>query len=220
MGKDILDASVETGTAVAGALVGFAIGGPVGAVVGAAIPPVGARASRVAARAHARRRQRAESVVEQSFQQAGVSPTDALNNLEADDTRADHFFTMLKTIMDTDPIMDNAMALILGESLLAEGDLERERLSILADSIRGLRPVHMRILRALSPGSLPATELARVVAVPEVELRATVRDLESRGMIKDTGARPVVWEIRELGQGIVNHQGRKETPNDRNKVFE
>lgn len=192
--------AIDTSSAAVGAIVGFAIGGPFGAVVGGAASPLMAKAGRVALGEYARRKARAEALV-----MAGLGDVDAgLDQLEANDSRADTFMRLIRQAVDSEPALDAAFASIL-RTVVAGGTDEAERAAMIGDGLRGLRSTQLRILLVLAEhkGELSAKELSESVGFPEVELRGLVRDLETRGMIKDLGVHPIRWRIRELGDGVV-----------------
>lgn len=204
----------ETGSAVMGALVGLAVGGPVGGVVGAAVGPVLSTTVKVANRALQRRRDRAERILTLALAAKGIEPEQAVHLLDADDEKTDVFINLLAQAAAVDPGVETMFESILGEILLSESAVQRDRLLIIADALKGLRSVHMRILTSLQShgGVRSAENLAADVGIPEIELRSVVRDLEMRGMIKDRHMRPVQWEIRALGRGIVDYSAKKPAP--------
>ena len=196
----VAELAIDTSSAAVGALVGLAIGGPVGAVLGGAASPIMAKAGRVAMGEYERRRARAEALVT-----AGLGEVEAgLDELEANEARADAFMRLIRQAVDSDPALDAAFASIL-RTVVSGTDDDAERAAIVGDSLRGMRNTHLRILVALAEGGgeLAARELAQSVGFPEIELRGPVRELETRGMIKDLGVHPIRWKIRELGYGVV-----------------
>lgn len=191
----------DGGSAIVGAIVGLAIGGPVGAVIGAATPPI---LSNTIERVIERRQQRAERIVEGAFIAAGVTPEEGTALLSSDDNKTDEFMKLLRQAIESDPSVDAVFGAIIGEILTAKSTKQQERLLILADALRHIRPIHLRILRLLSDagGILKANDMASELDIPEIELRSVVRDLELRGMIRDRKTRPLEWELRALGNAI------------------
>lgn len=204
---ELAEVGIDAGSAVAGALVGFAIGGPIGAAVGAVLPPLTARSGRVIAKALAKRNARIAIMVEESFARAGITPEEAISRLEDNDALADHFIQLVRTAADSDPTTQAAFTAVFAQSLRAQSTNELERLSLVADSLKSLRPVHVRILLELEAagGEASARSLADAVGVPEIELRGAVRGLELQGMIKDVEIHPMTWRLRELGEGVVRY---------------
>lgn len=202
----------ETSSAVVGSLVGLALGGPIGGVVGAAAAPVLSTTLKVAVRALQRRRDRAERILTQALAAKQIEPEQAVHLLETDDDKTDVFINLLSQAGSVDPGVEAMFESILGEILLSESAIQRDRLLIIADALRGMRSIHMRLLASLQAhgGARSAEDLAADVGIPEIELRSVVRDLEMRGMIKDCNVHPIQWEIRALGRGIIEYSHKKQ----------
>jgi hypothetical protein len=199
------DAARDASAAAIGALVGVALGGVPGAIAGAAVSPVLTGAVKLAADVLSRRRQRAEAIVEEAMRRHSLTEAETLQQLTNHPQKADDFVSLLSQAIASDPSTDAVLSAAVGEMLVSRDETQRERILIVTDSLRGLRPTHMRVLRAihLAGGTMSATGIAEEVRIPEVELRGVVRGLELRGMIKDSGKHPVEWKIRELGRAIM-----------------
>jgi len=211
-GNEVAETAIETGSAVAAALVGLIFGGPVGAVAGAVTSPVLSKTVVLLNRARQRRSQRAARIVDNSIDASGLSPDQAVEQLATDDRKADDFLGLLVQAAEADPGLESAFISLLAQVLMSDSPDERERVLIVGDTLRGLRSVHLRILRSLNSDGpvLRAAQLADRVGVPEKELRSVVRDLEARGMIKDRGVHPIEWELRDLGKGVVRFASKGE----------
>ncbi len=197
---------VNIGTSVAGAIVGLVLGGPTGAIIGSVISPTMTMTYNVIERAVERKRNRMIQIVEDAFHLAKMNPNEVIYLLNADNNKVDDFLNLIRIVADSDSSINSVLSSILGESLKTKTSLERERLLILGDAIRNMRSLHIRILKVLfeSGGKLSAKKIALNVGIPEIELRSVVRDLELRGMIKDNGKRPLIWELRELGNNLIH----------------
>ncbi len=209
--KEMQKDSLSIGSSMVGALVGFAVGGPIGAVVGATTSPTITMTYNILNKALERRKARIEKVLETAFEIAKITPNEALKILESDESKTDDLFSLLKIIADTDPSVDNILSSIIGENLKNSVSIHRERLLILADAIRNIRAIHLRILKSIfdADGVLTAEEMSNIVGISVIELRSVVRDLELRGMIRDTGKIPIEWELREIGQMLVEFSNNK-----------
>jgi hypothetical protein len=199
------EAARDSSAAAIGALVGVALGGVPGAIVGATVSPVLIGTVRIAADVLSRRRQRAEAIVEGALLRHSLTEAETLQKLADHPQKADDFVSLLSQAIASDPSIDAVISAALGEILVSRDETQRERILIVTDSIRGLRPTHMRVLRALhsAGGTMSASAIAEEVHIPQVELRGVVRGLELRGMLKDLGKHPVEWKIRELGRAIM-----------------
>lgn len=209
--SDAAELAIDTTSSVVGAMVGLVVGGPIGAAVGGAAPPLIARAGRIASRALARRAARAERVATIALSGPEGNIESGIERLDSDPELADTFFQLLSTVIESDESLDAAFGRLLAE-VVRGSSVERERAVMLADSLRGLRPIQLRILQAIdaADGELSASGIATAVAIPELELRAAVRNLEARGMIKDLEIHPVQWRLRELGKGVVTLAASRE----------
>ncbi|MHC8609906.1 hypothetical protein ACW4FP_19890 (plasmid) [Paenarthrobacter ureafaciens] len=196
--------SVEVGSATAGALVGFVLGGPIGAAVGAAAPPLVTRSAQVVIRAVERRKARAEKVLAEALVRSSIPAEELVSRLDADDALADHFTLLIQLAADSDPEVGEVLSYIMAETLGARDASDLDRLMLLTDEIKGLRAIHLRIVRFLGANDRRASadEIAQHLHIPRVELRGAVRELELRGVIRDAGTKPVVWELREFGLGL------------------
>ena len=203
--------TINVGTSLVGALVGFAVGGIAGAVVGTTTSPSVMMAYNIINRAIERRKQRTKKVLETAFEIAEITPNEALLILESDESKTDDIISLLKIVAETDPNFDNILSSIIGENFKSQNKSNQERLLILADAIRNLRYIHIRILKSIfdAGGILLAEEMSNIVEIPIIELRSIVRDLELRGMIRDTGKVPIEWELRELGQMLIEFSNNK-----------
>jgi hypothetical protein len=207
----------ETGSAIIGALVGVALGGVPGALIGATVPPILSGVIKISTRALQRRHERAERILNQALESAKLCPEDGLKALDSDDEKIDQFISLLSQAASADPSVEIIFSSVLGEMLVSRPGILRERLLIIADALRGIRSVHMRILISLHANGdeLSARDLAAAVQIPEIELRSVVRDLELRGIIKDMGVHPIKWQLRTLGRSIVEYSDtrkEKKTP--------
>lgn len=199
---EIKKGALEIGGSVTGALVGLAIGGPVGAIAGAAVTPIISMTHNIVSKAKARRIARANEIVERSFKAANISPEEAINILNDNDSKADEYIRLLRTVMESDQELDIILSNLLSHVLTSDNTIEEERLLILADSIRNMRSVHIKIIKSLyesQDNRQTAPQIALKLQIPEIELRNTVRDLELRGIIKDLDKSPTLWQLRELG---------------------
>lgn len=197
--------AVDMGSAIIGTLIGLAVGGPAGALVGAAASPVLSTTITVVDRALERRRHRAQRIIRRGFAVAGVAPESGVDLLAADDSKTDDFLALLRQALESDPSLEAAFGVILGQLLTTDQTIKRDRLLIMGDALRGLRSLHLRLLQSIydSGGFMTTSAIAATVRIPEVELRSVVRDLEARGAIKDRGVHPIEWELRTLGNTIV-----------------
>lgn len=204
--------AVDVGGSIVGAIVGIALGGPIGAIVGASTAPVMTMTYKIVERAFERRYERTRQIVEQAFIVSRIAPEEAIFLLNSDDDKVDDFLSLLRIVLESDPSVDKILSSILAESLISKSNQERERLLIIGDALRNIRPIHIRILKTLydSGGILKSNQIASVVGIPEIELRSVVRDLELRGMIKDLGNSPVEWKLRELGDSLISYVASKE----------
>ena len=203
--------AINVGGSVIGTIVGLTFGGPIGAVIGATTAPVMGMTYNFINRAVERRKERTKQVIESAFTAADVSPEEAVTLLNSDDVKTDDFLSLLRIISQSDPIFDEVLSALIGESLKAKSNQERELLLILGDAIRNLRATHFSILKAIfdAGGILKSKEIAMQVGIPEIQLRSVVRDLELRGMIKDIGKHPIEWKLRELGTTLINFANNK-----------
>jgi len=201
----------EAGSAVVGTIVGLALGGPVGAIAGAAVAPVISTTVKIVQRALHERHERAKRVMEQSLNEANLSPEQVLALMGDSTEKTESVLRLLEQASKSDPSLEQVLQSILSSTFLSETEIQRERLLIIADAIDGMRVIHMRILEALGThdGILSAGEIARAVNIPEVELRSVVRDLELRGMIKDNQTHPIEWRLRTLGKAVLELSKQK-----------
>lgn len=196
----------DTSSALIGAIVGTALGGPVGTIVGGAVTPSLTRASMAITLALNRRRERAALALSEAAS-ALPSEIDISTVLDDRPDDAEIMIDLLRSAARASDSLIPAYASLI-HSLLSN-DTSKYRLQILAGAINELNEVHLIVLRKLgnNGGELPAQELSVAVAIPEIELRSIVRDLELRGMIKDCYTDPMTWKLRELGEGIVKILG-------------
>jgi hypothetical protein len=183
----------------------------VGAIVGATTSPAMVMTYNILNRAFERRKERTIQVVENAFNIAKITPDDAILLLNSNDNKVDDLISLLRIIAETDPSIDNVLSSIIGENLKIKSKYNRDRLLILADSIRNMRSMHLQILKTMheAGGTLEATVIAEKVKVPVIELRSVVRDLELRGMILDTDKNPIEWKLRELGNMLITFANDK-----------
>lgn len=209
--KKIQESSLNISSSVIGALVGFAIGGPVGAVVSATASPAFTITHNIFNNVYERRKKRITKVLDKALEIAKITPDETLLILESNENKADDLFSLLKMIVDTDSSIDLILSSIIGENLKDTTSIHRDRLLILSDAIRNMRSVHLRILKSIfnAGGVLSAEKMADESGIPIIELRSVVRDLELRGMIRDTGKIPIEWELRELGIMLLEFQMKK-----------
>jgi hypothetical protein len=203
--RDLQGLAIEGGTATIAALVGFAVGGPAGAVVGAATPPLVMRAVVVSKRFYDRRHDRAIHITQQALVEARMTEEQLVDRLEVEPELTDILFNLIRTAADSDPALDSVFSALAGAVL--SDPLESTRVAVLADTIKDLLPVHIRVLSSLREGNGTrlAAEISIDVGVPEVELRGVVRSLEARGMIKDITHEPMTWSLRELGKAVADY---------------
>lgn len=188
----------------ASALVGFTVGGPIGATIGGAITPTTKLAFQLVHSWNERRNARIIKVVEDAFAESGKSDEKILHELLDTPEWADSIISMIQQLVFTDPELDTLFMNIMSSVIKTDNENERNRLLVLNSSIKGLNKVQLEIIRSVyfDGGKLSATDISKMVNVPEMELRNAVRDLELRGMIIDNGIEPTVWELRELGFAI------------------
>ncbi len=196
--------SLEAGKAAIGALAGLVVGGPAGAIVGAVTAPVITLAQDIAKKAIERRRNRLERIISDAIGLSGLDIEAALSSLSNDEGKVDEFLFLLSIASESDQALDGVFKGLVAETLRSSASQQKERLMIIGDSIRGLRAVHLHVLKVLldAGGKLRANEMAVAAGIPEIELRSIVRGLELRGMIKDLEKRPIEWELRELGKAV------------------
>ena len=103
------------------------------------------------------------------------------------------------------------------ETFIAKTDKEKDFIHIIADSLAGLRPIHMKVLRVVSSegGKASPQTISTKLECDEIELRGVVRRLELEGMLEWIENDPdgEMWKIREFGMAIDKfafHQGKKE----------
>lgn len=188
----------------ASALVGFTIGGPIGVTIGGAITPTTKLTYQLVQSWNERRNARIIKVVEDAFTKSGKSDEKILHELLDNPEWADSIISMIQQLVFTDPELDALFMNIMSSVIKTDNENERDRLLVLNSSIKGLNKVQLQIIRIVyfEGGKLSATDISKMVSVPEMELRNAVRDLELRGMIIDNGIEPTVWELRELGFAI------------------
>lgn len=188
----------------ASALVGFTIGGPIGATIGGAITPTTKLVYQLVHSWDERRKTRIIKVVEDAFVKSGKSDENILCELLDNSEWADSIISMIQQLVSTDPELDVLFTDIMASAIKTNDENERNRLLVLNSSIKGLNKIQLQIIRSIyiEGGKLSATDISKMVSVPEMELRNAVRDLELRGMIIDDGIEPTVWELRELGLAI------------------
>lgn len=188
----------------ASSLVGFAIGGPIGAAFGGAMTPTTKLAYQLICSWNERRRTRIIKVVEDAFIESGRSDENILHELLSNSEWADSIIAMIQQLVSTDPELDKLFTEIMASAIKTDDNNERNRLIVLNNSIKGLNKVQIQIIRCIynAGGKLPATNISKMVKVPEMELRNAVRDLELRGMIIDDETEPTIWELRELGLAV------------------
>lgn len=190
------------------ALVGFTIGGPIGATIGGAITPTTKLVYQLVHSWDERRKTRIIKVVEDAFVKSGKSDENILCELLDNSEWADSIISMIQQLVSTDPELDVLFTDIMASAIKTNDENERNRLLVLNSSIKGLNKIQLQIIRSIyiyiyiEGGKLSATDISKMVSVPEMELRNAVRDLELRGMIIDNGIEPAVWELRELGLAI------------------
>ncbi len=196
---------VSIGSSIVGSIVGLAIGGPVGAVIGATTTPSLVVVYNFANRFIERKYEKTKKIAEKSLVIANIQPEEALEKLNLNDDLADSYINLLRIASEADANIADVMSSVLAACLTASSNKERERLLILSDSLDKMRKTHILILKALyeAGGVLKAKEIAKVIDIPEIELRSVVRDLELRGMIKDRDVHPTEWKLRELGKVII-----------------
>lgn len=204
--RDIIasEAARDAATAVVGALVGTAVGGIPGAMVGAAASPLLSGAIALVSEAIERKRLRAERSLQSAIQLSKVPPERAIETLRNNPQRADLLLQLINQVLEADPSLELFFSQAMSELIAADLDAEVERLIILSDAVKGLRKTHLRIISTLygCPDGMLAADIAKVIGIPEIELRSVVRDLELRGMIKDVGHDWVKWKLRELGLAL------------------
>lgn len=188
----------------ASSLVGFAIGGPIGAAVGGTMTPTVKLAYELVCSWSERRRRRIVNIVETAFASSGKNDEEILRELQSDPDWTDSIIGMIQQLIATDPELDKLFAELMASAIKTSDENERKRLLVLNSSIKGLNKVQVQIIRCMYNRNykLSATDIAKMVNVPEMELRNAVRDLELRGMIIDNGKEPTVWKLRELGLTI------------------
>lgn len=201
---DIAGQTTEVMISAAGSLVGFAIGGPLGAVVGGAMTPTAKLTYKLVCSWNERRKVRITNVVEAAFSKSGRNEEDILHELIEDSEWADTIISMIQQLIYTDPELDKLYVEIMASVIKTNDKSERNRLMILNSAIKGLNRVQIQIIKYLYNESynLSASDISKMVNVPEIELRNAVRDLELRGMIIDNGNEPTVWKLRELGIAV------------------
>ena len=202
--NELYTQSTEIALSGVSSLVGFAIGGPTGAVVGGVMTPTAKLAYQLVKSCSDRRKKRVVNVVEQAFIGSGKKEEDILQELLDNPEWADSIITMIQQLLYTDPELDELFSEIMSLVIKTDNDKERNRLIVFNSSIKGLNKVQVQIIRCIynKGGSLSASDISKIVDVPELELRNAVRDLELRGMIIDDGTEPTVWVLRELGLAI------------------
>lgn len=205
--EKLLNGTIEVGKAAIGAIVGLVIGGSAGAIIGAVSAPVLSLAQDFVIKVTQHRKDRLEKIVNNSIVKSGNSIEEALNVLNINEEKAEAFLSLLSSLCETDKAFDLLFEELLAELFNSDSDTECERLFIIADAIRHLRAIHLKILLAINNagGVLSASEISNAVSIPEIELRSVVRELELRGMIKDLEVLPVTWKLRELGCAIVKY---------------
>lgn len=203
---------VDTSSAVIGSLVGLIVGGPFGAVAGAATSPILANTTKIIMQVLKRRKERAMLILETAFCASKISIDESISILADDSQKADELFNIVRKALESDPCLDRVFGSILREIIHSQTEVDIERFQIIGDAIRGLRTVHLRALRSVFKfgGSIKSSLLSDDLGIPEIELRSVVRDLELKGMIKDKGGTPLVWELRELGTTLIKFLTEKE----------
>lgn len=201
---DIVEHTTEVMISAAGSLVGFAIGGPLGAVVGGAMTPTTKLAYKLVCSWNERRKARITNIVEAAFSKSGRNEEDILQELIEDSEWADTIISMIQQLVYTDPELDKLFVEIMASAIKTNDKGERGRLLVLNSAIKGLNRIQIQIIKYLynEKCNLSASDISKMVNVPEIELRNAVRDLELRGMIIDNGNEPTVWKLRELGIAI------------------
>lgn len=209
--KEATGVLIDAGGGITGALVGLVVGGPPGALAGAAVGSLTSRAAQAIEQAAKRRQARTAQALMSAMMATHHTDEDLIEILEAADETADMLIGLIHSAMLADETLAETYGELMKGLLSSESSIDRERIMILTDSLRGLRTTHVRILKHLQSqdGASSAGELAAALGIPEVELRGVVRSLEARGMIKDTKVRPVVWELRELGKAVAQHVIRR-----------
>lgn len=202
----VTNATIDSGSAVVGALVGLSVGGPAGAVLGAVASPLASAATRFAVRSYNRRVKRVETVLKNAIDSSEISRVDIEEKLNRDEQLVDDIVLILTQIHTFDLGFDEIIQSILSEIIVSESEQNRDRMLILADTIRGLRRAHVQIIKGMAQNNnvMNADEMSDLVGLSVVELRSVVRGLELRGILKDLGGEPVAWELRELGQAIAS----------------
>ena len=202
--EDLTQQTTDIALSAAGSLVGFVIGGPVGAVVGGVTTPTTKLAYQVIRLWSERRARRITQIVGTAFKKSGKNTDEILNGLLVDPEWADTMLLMIQQLIDTDPELDEVFSSLMASAIKADDSLERKRLVVLNTSIKGLNKVQLQIIRGIynAGGQLSADSISKYVAIPELELRNAVRDLELRGIIIDNGSEPTIWNLRELGVTI------------------
>jgi len=204
--------AIDTGGAILGSIIGISLGGPIGGIIGAASTPLITTTYDIIERSIKRKEERTQKVIKSAFDKKDITAEEMVSILNKDDKKTDEFLKLLKIISESDFGIDEVLSLLSVEFLLSNSNSEQERLIILIESIRSMTSVHFKILKVIfdNNGIAEASKIALAIQIPEIELRNVVRDLELRGMIKDTQAYPIKWELRELGSSIINFTKIKE----------
>lgn len=203
--KKLIDTGVNAGASVVGTLIGLAVGGPIGAIVGATVPPAISTGANLAIDYWERKRKRAESIVTKALG-INTQSEEAIVKLCSNEDKIDEFIHLIRSALDNDKSLDMLYSRLLRELMQNESS-DLDRIFIFDDAIQGLRAIHLKILRAIyfADGTLSASDIAKSVNVPEIELRGIVRTLELKGMIKDLEKEPTEWELREMGKALVEY---------------
>ncbi len=203
--NEIVTATQNLSLSLVSTFVGSIVGGLNGALIGAAIPGAISLGEKIVKSIIQRRQKKAEKIFVSALIGLNMDEKSAFDILNNDFEKSEIMFTLIKKASELDDKFQDLIVCLIKECLTAKSNKEIDLVHIISDSLTGLRPIHLNILKiVVEEGGIASPSLiSKKLGYDEIELRSVVRKLELEGMLEwlenDNNEN---WKIREFGMAV------------------